>query len=103
MSISENKSLIKNVVALGKFDGVHIGHRMLINKAVLVAKEKNIKSLVCTVIPLKAYKGITTEEKKEEIIKSLGVDYVVKEYLTEDFKKLSPEERKKIAALLKLF
>lgn len=91
MNIAEN-SLIKNVVALGKFDGVHIGHRELINKAVLIAKERNINSLVCTILPLNTYKGITTEEKKEEIIKSLGADCVVKEYLTEDFKKLSPEE-----------
>ena len=91
MNIAEN-SLIKNVVALGKFDGVHIGHRALINKAVLIAKKMNINSLVCTILPLNAYKEITTEGKKEEIIKSLGADYVVKEYLTEDFKKLSPED-----------
>lgn len=92
MNILKNNRLIKNVVVLGKFDGVHIGHQRLINTAVSIAKEKEMNTLVCTILPCDTSKNITTEGKKEEIIKSLGVHSVIRQYLTEDFKKLSPEE-----------
>ena len=87
-----NKNKTKNVVVLGKFDGVHIGHQRLINTAVSIANEKDMKTLVYTIVPTDSAKAITTEEKKEEIIKSLGADTVLRQYLTDDFKSLSPEE-----------
>lgn len=92
MNNLKNDSLIKNVVVLGKFDGVHIGHQKLISTAVSIAEKEGMKTLVCTILPFDTAKSITTEEKKEEIIKSLGADSVIRQYLTEDFKKLSPEE-----------
>lgn len=82
---------LKNVVALGKFDGVHIGHRELILKTVSEAAEKNMSSLIYTVLP-PDFKSITTLEEQESIIKSLGADVIVRQYLTEDFKCLSPSE-----------
>lgn len=35
-------------IALGTFDGVHIGHKKLINEAVSLSKSKGIKSAVLT-------------------------------------------------------
>ena len=42
----ENKN--EYAVCLGMFDGVHIGHRELIKKTALLAKEKALKSAVLT-------------------------------------------------------
>ena len=92
MSISNNDNLIKNVVVLGKFDGVHLGHQKLISTAVSFAKEKGMRTLVCTITSYNAAKSITTDDKKEEIIKSLGADLVLSQYLTEEFKNLSPKD-----------
>jgi riboflavin kinase/FMN adenylyltransferase len=43
IGITEFK-LPKTVAALGNFDGIHKGHRVLIDKAKEIAKEKNIES-----------------------------------------------------------
>ncbi|MBQ8510220.1 MAG: bifunctional riboflavin kinase/FAD synthetase [Clostridia bacterium] len=84
-------------VALGSFDGVHIGHAALIERAVGYAKEHNISSGVWTfadtpsVMPNKAGAHcITTQEDKLRRFAALGVDYVI----LEDFsavRHLSPE------------
>jgi len=92
MNITQKDNLIKNVVVLGKFDGVHKGHQKLISTAVTLAEKNSMKTLVCTIMPQNSSKNITTEEKKEEIIYSLGADSVVRQYLTDDFKNLSPED-----------
>lgn len=92
MNISKKDSSIENVVALGKFDGVHKGHQKLISTAVSIAKDNGMETLVCTIVPQTSFKSITTETKKEEIIKSLGADFVIRQYLTDDFKNLLPEE-----------
>jgi riboflavin kinase/FMN adenylyltransferase len=40
-----------SVVVLGNFDGIHIGHRELINKANEMAKKLDLKALVFTFLP----------------------------------------------------
>ena len=37
-----------SVVALGMFDGVHVGHQRLIREAVRLARELDAQSVVCT-------------------------------------------------------
>ena len=81
----------KNVVALGKFDGIHIGHRKLIETAVSAAKTKNMKTLVYTIVS-EGGKSITGDLEKEKIILGLGADSVIKQMLTDDFRSLAPEE-----------
>ncbi len=44
----ETNQLCNLSLALGFFDGVHIGHRAVINNAVLIAKSNNTKSAVIT-------------------------------------------------------
>ncbi len=69
-------------VALGFFDGVHIGHRSVISNAVVEADE-NIKSVVVTFqeSPHTTLTGakkplLTTNEKKFKLFEQLGVDIV---------------------------
>lgn len=70
-------------LALGYFDGVHLGHQAVIRQAVNFAKENNTKSAVITfkdhpccyfygVCP----KYILTRKEREKQIEKLGVDYL---------------------------
>lgn len=70
-------------LALGYFDGVHIGHRTVIKSAVDFAKENNTKSAVITFSdhPCCYFKGfcpkyILTREEREKRIAALGIDYL---------------------------
>ena len=72
----------KRYIALGVFDGIHLGHRKLIESAVNRAKENDGLSIVVTfephpdriIFPEKNILHITTLEEKIEIISTLGVD-----------------------------
>lgn len=87
-------------VAIGAFDGIHIGHRALITKAVENAKKNGGKSVVFTFLthPLqtidvkKAPKLINSIEEKKYIIESLGVDYLIMQPFTQEFSMKTPEE-----------
>ena len=70
-------------IALGYFDGVHLGHCAVIKSAVNYAKENNLKSAVITfrdhpccffygVCP----KYILSREDRIKYIEELGVDYL---------------------------
>ena len=75
---------IKNqgtAVALGYFDGFHIGHKSVLNKALEKAKEKNLIPVVVLfdVHPRKVLSGavppmLTSEEKKREILAEMGFE-----------------------------
>ncbi len=84
-------------VALGNFDGVHLGHAELIKKCVSYAKENGIASAVWTFadnageLPNKpGVPYITPVSAKLEIIASFGVDYAILEDFSE-IRGLSPE------------
>lgn len=83
-------------VALGSFDGVHVGHAALITRAVEFARSHGLRSAVWTfredapTLPGKSGGVITTLHEKLSLIASLGVDFA----LLEDFSRVrdySPE------------
>lgn len=85
-------------IALGYFDGVHIGHRAVIKSTVDFAKKNNTKSAVITFSdhPYCYFKGvcpkyILTREEREKRIASLGIDYLY-ELNFEDFALLTAKE-----------
>ncbi|MCG5103446.1 bifunctional riboflavin kinase/FAD synthetase [Oceanobacillus alkalisoli] len=91
----------ETVCAIGFFDGIHKGHQRLIEKAVEVAKEKNMESAVITFHPHPSVvlkKGtervqyITPLREKQEILQQMNVDrlYIIK--FNEELSKLSPED-----------
>ncbi|HWO78002.1 MAG TPA: bifunctional riboflavin kinase/FAD synthetase [Bacillus sp. (in: firmicutes)] len=90
----------KLALALGYFDGVHLGHQKVIQTAVNYAKEHQIKSAVMTfdphpIVVLKKSSHIdmiTSLEQKIELIRSLGVDYVFVVSFTKEFANLEPQE-----------
>lgn len=87
-------------VALGNFDGVHIGHRVLLDRLLEKGKDSGLSTLVFTFkqhpqnvlltrnkIPL-----IYPPEKKKDIILKLGIDMVEMVDFTQKFAMLEPEE-----------
>lgn len=87
-------------LAVGFFDGVHLGHQQVINAAITTAKKLNIKSAVMTFDPhpsivLGGRKEqvfyVTPLQQKLDTLNSLGVDTVFVVHFTSDFAKLSPE------------
>ena len=89
----------KTVCALGLFDGVHQGHRLIINKAVAAAKEKGLKSAVfcfkTNTVTSKGENGkiemLISDEEKLEKIEALGVDYIYSPDFAV-FKGMTPED-----------
>ena len=78
-----NKSFDKNMgcaVAVGSFDGVHLGHRRLISSLVNEAKHIGVPSAVFTFDTEDNPKSapiLAQTEMKYSILRSLGVDFVV--------------------------
>ncbi|MBR3147049.1 MAG: bifunctional riboflavin kinase/FAD synthetase [Eubacterium sp.] len=99
-NLEEIKGIDRTAVALGNFDGVHLGHQELIRETVNRGEEDGVKSAVFTfsnhpsnIIPgAKAVKSILTEDRKMEIIESLGVDYLFNVPFTEELMDLEAED-----------
>lgn len=88
------------VMSIGQYDGVHLGHRMLIEQTVERAKAAGLPSLVMTfdphpreVIKPGSHPPILTPlRRKAELIEDLGVDALCVVPFTQAFSKLSPQE-----------
>jgi len=88
-------------LALGSFDGVHLGHSALLEKAVEIAKTARSKSSVLTFspnpkeffsTPQKPYSQIYSFEQNVEEIKNAGVDEVFIKKFDEDCSKMTADE-----------
>ena len=89
-SLDQLKISSRTSVALGNFDGIHIGHREIMQNAIDVAAQKGLKSLCFTFSnhPFNfilrredsdpdAVKLICTEEEKIALIEEMGFDILV--------------------------
>lgn len=101
VDIQKSEERLKNsYVALGTFDGVHRGHRVLINSAIEKAKKNGGISVVYTflnhpleiIAPERVPKMINTIDEKLRLLEEMGVDYVVLQTFDEEYAKTSKEE-----------
>ncbi len=88
-----------SIVAIGNFDGVHLGHQKILNFLVNKASEKDLISLVLTFSPHPGkitgkgqIKLLQTLEQKIECIQSFGVNAVFTLPFTKKFASLSTED-----------
>ena len=98
--IAYDKAQLNNTaVALGKFEGIHKGHMLLINKITKLSQnaksgesrnDENIKSVVFT-INMNEKKAINLDFERYDIFSSCGVDYVCECPFDEKISRLSPE------------
>ena len=98
--ITSSEFQIQNsAVALGKFEGIHLGHQLLLNE-IKKQKEKGLNSVVFTFdIPPKAvlhadmrYNQIYTKIERKRILEREGIDTLVEHPFTKEFAALRPEE-----------
>ena len=88
------------VVALGMFDGVHLGHQSVISRAVEIAKKIGGTSLVFTfsnhpltiLSPETAPLMIGSRSLRRDIVESLGVEVLIEIQFTKELSKKTPEE-----------
>lgn len=88
------------VLTIGNFDGVHLGHRSLIEMLLEMASRRGLPSVVLTFDPppLKllrpdtAPKPLTWNHRRESLLKKLGVDHVHFFPTTRDLLNHSPKE-----------
>jgi riboflavin kinase/FMN adenylyltransferase len=91
---------IPQVLAIGDFDGVHLGHQEVIKRAVTTAKELNIAASImtfhphprevlgqCTYVQL-----LTPVNEKKRVMRQLSVDYMYLVSFTREFMTVSPEQ-----------
>lgn len=97
--LGETKFMLEqaSAVAIGKFDGIHMGHCVLLDR--LYKQKKNgLQSVVFTFDPAPAvfFSGrpqqlLTTKEEKREICEKLGVDTLIEYPLNKETASIPPE------------
>lgn len=97
MRIHDLDGVFKNeegcAIALGNFDGIHKGHKRLIDRVVELSREKN---LCPSVLLFKEHtrpttKLITNLKQKESIMEELGIEKIFLKDFDKDFMSLSCE------------
>ena len=96
MEFIDNLEGFKNngvVLTVGFFDGVHVGHRFLINQLAEIAKAEGLQSAVLTFWPHprivlnEDYKPklLNSYEEKFELMKALPIDFCIRTEFSEAF------------------
>lgn len=89
-----------SAVALGMFDGVHIGHQALIRRAVALTRELGAASVVCTfdrhplsvLCPGRAPAALLPLEENLVKFERLGADYALVQTFTPEYGATPPED-----------
>lgn len=88
------------VVALGTFDGIHLGHQKIIKATVAYAKKHGLTPMAITfdphpqqiVDPARGLKLLTTLEERRELLHKYGIKKVYAIRFTNAFRKMGPEK-----------
>ena len=105
---SVDKKFINSVLAIGNFDGVHLGHQELLKKAYIFARKINKKFGIFTFDPLPKDFFNRTDNKilnindKIDIVKKFRADFFIKQNFNRNFSKISHDNFAKIILLKKL-
>ena len=99
-SLEEFTPLHKAVVTTGTFDGVHIGHRKILNRLREVAQRINGETVLFTFNPHPRLvlqpdmdlKMITTLEEKVDLLHDAGLDHLIIFPFTQEFSRTSSLE-----------
>ena len=87
-------------LAIGNFDGVHVGHQVVIKKLVKESKKINFKSAILSFMPhprqyfTNNYEdfNIIDENEKITLFKNLNIDYYISLKFDSNLASLSPEK-----------
>jgi riboflavin kinase/FMN adenylyltransferase len=87
-------------IALGNFDGVHMAHQEIIRTCISKAKDAGVPAMVVTfsphpvkvLAPHKHHVSIISETQRREIIKGLGIDYLLEIPFNQEFAATSAQD-----------
>ncbi|KIA84893.1 bifunctional riboflavin kinase/FAD synthetase [Flavobacterium sp. AED] len=99
-SINDFSSNKKTILTLGTFDGVHIGHKKILEKLIQKTKNEDYESLVLTFFPhprmvLQEHSDIkllNTIDEKIALLEQIGIENLVIHPFDETFSRLTAEE-----------
>jgi riboflavin kinase/FMN adenylyltransferase len=88
------------IVTIGNFDGVHLGHRMLVGQVVDRARALNLRSFAITfdphpervLFPERRLTSLSTAEERRQLLCDSGIDDVWVCPFTPELARLEPEE-----------
>lgn len=93
-SISSFSINSKTIITVGTFDGVHIGHKCILNHLRKISKKKSGESVLLTFSPHPRHvlqpenlepKLINTIEEKKVLLENAGIDHLIIQKFTKDF------------------
>ena len=95
-----SKKFKKNVIAIGNFDGLHLGHQKVLNQARLQAKKNNLKFGVVTFEPMPVMffnkslinHRINSLEQKISFLKKSKLDFLIIIKFNKKFSNYTPEK-----------
>lgn len=99
--IPERSELIRPVITTGTFDGVHAGHRKIIERLVAAARSENGHSVIVTFEPHprlvlfpddQDLRLLTTLTEKAALLENAGIDHLVVIPFTREFSRTTSEE-----------
>ena len=93
-------TFVHAVATMGSFDGVHRGHKVLLQRTISLAKERCGESIVLTFEPHPRYvlgtaegmQLLSTLEEKLWLLEQEGIDNVIIIPFTKEFSRLKPQE-----------
>ena len=99
-SINDFTSTKKTILTLGTFDGVHIGHKKILNKLTQNTENETYESLVLTFFPHPRMvlqedsdiKLLNTIAEKIDLLEKIGIENLVIHPFDETFSRLTAEE-----------
>ena len=89
-----------SIATIGTFDGVHFGHQKILKSLISHSKKQNLNSVLITfdphprkvIDPKSKIELINTIEEKIDILKILGLDYLIIQEFTESFSNIDAEK-----------
>ncbi|WP_072988964.1 bifunctional riboflavin kinase/FAD synthetase [Pseudozobellia thermophila] len=99
-SLSKYDEPHPTAITIGTFDGVHIGHRQILERLIKNAATLGLKSTVLTFFPHPRMvlqkdtdiKLLNTIDEKTQILKDLGLDQLIIHPFTKEFSRLTATE-----------
>lgn len=99
-SIFEFNSNKKSVITIGTFDGVHMGHKKILDKVISEAKLRNEESIVLTFYPHPRFilnenanvRLLNTIDEKADLLNKTGLTSLIIHPFDKEFADLSAEE-----------
>lgn len=100
MSISDFKPTTKTIVTIGTFDGVHVGHKKILEKLFLAAQDSDLETVILSFFPHprmvlnldSEVKLLNTIVEKSVLLENLGLQHLIIHPFDNAFANLSAEE-----------